>query len=129
MARSRCKGPAGPGEFRPRRGRSAQADATGSSDMRSIVVAGVMSLAAAGSAAAQGSDFQWKGKLAQGKTIEIRGVNGDVRAMTTTGTEVEVSAIKRARRSDPDEVEIKVFEHEGGVTICAIYRPSRRSSR
>jgi DUF4097 and DUF4098 domain-containing protein YvlB len=97
--------------------------------MRLIVLAGAFSLVAAGSAAAQGSDFEWKGKLAQGKTIEIRGVNGDVRAMATTGSEVEVTAVKRARRSDPDEVEIKVFEHEDGVTICAIYPPSRRARR
>ena len=54
--------------------------------MRLIVLAGALSLAAAGRAGAQGSDFEWKGKLAQGKTIEIRGVNGDVRAMTTAGS-------------------------------------------
>src|SRR5262249_13343428 len=35
---------------------------------------------------------------------------------------------KRGRRSDPSEVEIKVLEHAGGVTICAVY-PSPANSR
>jgi hypothetical protein len=80
-------------------------------------------------AAQQEADFQWKGRLAQGKTIEIRGVSGDVHAVLTTRPEVEVTAIKSAKRSDPDEVEIKVLEHADGVTICAIYPTSRRSRR
>lgn len=35
-------------------------------------------------------------------------------------TEIEVLAIKRARRGDPDTVRIEAVEHEDGVTICAI---------
>jgi DUF4097 and DUF4098 domain-containing protein YvlB len=34
---------------------------------------------------------------------------------------VEVTAEKRSRRSDADEVRIEVVEHSGGVTICAVY--------
>jgi len=70
--------------------------------------------------AAQG-DFHWKGKIAAGKEIEIKGVNGDVRAVAGSGGETEVTATKRAKRSDPDEVKIEVVDHEGGVTICAVY--------
>ena len=70
--------------------------------------------------AAQG-DFHWKGKIAAGKEIEIKGVNGDVRAVAGGGGETEVTATKHAKRSDPDEVKIEVVEHEGGVTICAVY--------
>src|SRR2546422_4294483 len=70
--------------------------------------------------AAQG-DFHWKGKIAAGKEIEIKGVNGDVRAVAGSGGETEVTATKRAKRSDPDEVKIEVVEHEGGGTICAVY--------
>ncbi len=73
-------------------------------------------------------DFHWKGKIAAGKAIEIKGINGAVRASATSGGEVEVTAVKHARKSDPDEVEIRVVEHEDGVTICAVY-PSRRASR
>src|SRR3989441_988899 len=72
-------------------------------------------------AGAQG-EFHWKGKVAPGKAIEIKGVNGDVRAVAGSGVgDVEVTAVKHARRSDPDEVKIEVVQHEDGVTICAVY--------
>lgn len=70
-------------------------------------------------AAAQG-EFHWKGKIAAGKSIEIKGVNGDVDALAGSG-EVEVTAVKHARRDDPDEVKIEVVPSEDGVTICAVY--------
>jgi DUF4097 and DUF4098 domain-containing protein YvlB len=73
----------------------------------------------------QRRDFQWHGHLTQGQTITIRGVNGDVRADAAEGPDVEVTAVKHARRSDPDEVRIEVVPGDDGVTICAIY-PTRR---
>jgi DUF4097 and DUF4098 domain-containing protein YvlB len=82
-----------------------------------LVIAAALPLARP--AAAQG-EFHWKGQLAAGKTIEIKGVNGDISAVAGTG-EVEVKAVKHARRSDPDEVKVEVVPHEGGVTICAVY--------
>jgi hypothetical protein len=75
---------------------------------------------------AQG-EFHWKGKIPAGQTIEIKGVNGDVTAMAGTG-EVEVSAVKSAQRSDPDEVKIAVVPHGAGVTICAVYPNSERKA-
>lgn len=66
-------------------------------------------------------DFSWRGRIARGDAIEIRGVNGDVSAEFTSGDEVQVTAVKRWRRSDPDDVRIEVVEHSGGVTICAVY--------
>jgi hypothetical protein len=78
--------------------------------------------------AAGDEEFRWNGRVAPGRTIEIKGVNGDVRAEPSTGSEVEVVANKHGRRSNPSEVQIKVIEHEGGVTICAVY-PSPDSSR
>jgi putative adhesin len=80
----------------------------------------------AGAAAAQ--DFQWHGALPQGRTIEIKGVNGDVRAEPSGSNEVEVVAVKRADRDDPNSVRIDVVPHAGGVTICAVY-PSRDGQR
>jgi DUF4097 and DUF4098 domain-containing protein YvlB len=83
-------------------------------------------LALAAPLAAQ--DFRWHGAIASGKTLEIRGINGDIRASRASGSEAEVTATKRAHRGDPDAVEIKVIEDAEGVLICAVY-PSRRSSR
>lgn len=73
-------------------------------------------------------DWVWKGRIARGDAIEIKGVNGDVHAEGISGDEVEVVARLRARRSDPASVTIEVVEHEGGVTICAVY-PSRSGGR
>ena len=73
-------------------------------------------------------DFQWHGAIAQGKAIEIKGVNGDVRAEPSGSNEVEVVAVKRADRDNPDSVRIEVVPHAGGVTICAVY-PSRDGQR
>jgi hypothetical protein len=78
-------------------------------------------------AAAQSPDFRWHGRLANGKRVEVKGVNGDVRAVFTAGSEVEVTAAKHSRRSDPDDVKIEVIEHDGGVTICAVYPTPRRA--
>jgi DUF4097 and DUF4098 domain-containing protein YvlB len=74
-------------------------------------------------------DFSWKGRVAAGKHVEIKGVNGSITAMIASGNEVEVTATKRARRSDPDEVEIQVIEHDDGVTVCAVYPTPRRARR
>lgn len=69
----------------------------------------------------QGTEFRWREPVAAGSIIEIRGINGNVSAEPAAGAEVEVVAVKRARRSDPDEVRIEVVRHAGGVLICAVY--------
>lgn len=79
-------------------------------------------------ATAGAEDFRWHGSIAEGRTLEIKGVNGDIDASLASGTEAEVVAVKHARRSDPASVEIKVVEHGDGVTICAVY-PSRGTHR
>ena len=77
---------------------------------------------------ALGEDFQWQGRVAPGRTVEIKGINGGIEARAAEGAEVEVKAHKRGRTSAVDEVKVEVVEHEGGVTICAVY-PSRGSGK
>ena len=90
----------------------------------------VLALAAAAAVAlpAHGArrdeDFQWRGRLAAGQTLEVKGVNGDVDASPAAGDEVEVVAVKSGRRSDPALVKIEVVPHAGGVTVCAVYPSS-----
>ena len=74
-------------------------------------------------------DFTWRKRMSAGQTLEIKGVNGSIRAIAADGDEAEVTATKKSRRSDPDEVEIKVVEHANGVTICAVYPTPARSRR
>ncbi len=73
-----------------------------------------------------GEPFQWSGRVARGKTLEVKGVDGSIQVERASGSSAEVTATKRARRSDPDQVTIEVIEHEGGVTLCAHYPSSRR---
>ncbi len=96
--------------------------------MRVLPIA--LTLAALGTttaAAQQGREFSWHGHLAAGQTLDIKGVNGDISAVAASGDEVEVTAVKHARHSDPGSVQIKVVPYDAGVTICALYpTPSGR---
>lgn len=67
------------------------------------------------------SEFRWHGAVAAGREIEVKGINGSIEAEASTGSEVEVVAVKSARRSNPDDVRIEVVQHSDGVTICAVY--------
>ena len=87
-----------------------------------------LTAAAATGLVGQSSDFDWRGRLQPGHTIEIRGVNGDIRAEASPDASVRVMADRHGRRSDPSSVRIEVVEHGGGVTICAVY-PTPRNAR
>ncbi len=92
--------------------------------MNAKIAVAVAVTSAAFSLPAAAQDFNWHGRVASGGVIEIKGVNGGIDATASPGSEVEVTAVKKARRSDPAGVEIKVVEHSGGVTICAVYPSS-----
>lgn len=94
--------------------------------MRSLALALVLPALAA--LPLDGQDFRWSGTLGTGKTLEVRGINGRIHATRASAGQALVTATKRAKDDDPAEVEIEVVEHDGGVTICAVY-PSRRASR
>ncbi len=79
-------------------------------------------------AAQQGEPFHWNGSLASGQTLEIRGVNGDVRLRPTTG-EARVDAAKHARRDDPASVHVEVVHDGDAVVICAVYPTPRDAER
>lgn len=89
-----------------------------------MVAAALLAAAPAGA-----QDFHWSGRLAAGKRLEIRGVNGSIRTVAATGNEIDVSARKTAHRSDPDEVKIEVVPSDEGVTICAVYPTPSRARR
>lgn len=78
-------------------------------------------------AAPQSNEFRWRKQLAPGRVVEIKGVNGNVRAEPSSG-EVEVVATKTSRRDDTDTVRIEAVEHADGVTICAVY-PNRDAAK
>ncbi len=90
--------------------------------MRVVAAAWLGVLLASSLPAVDRDEFHWRSHLAPGLTLEIKGVNGDVRAEAAAGGQVEVYATKRGRYSEPADVDIEVVEHDGGVTICAAIR-------
>ncbi len=64
---------------------------------------------------------EWRGYIAPGNQIEIKGVSGDIRAVATSGSDVLVTATKIGRPDDVAAVDIAVVSHALGVTICAVY--------
>jgi len=72
-------------------------------------------------------DFRWSGRIPAGGSLEIKGVNGAISAEPAGGAEAVVTTEVRARRSDPRSVRIEVVEHDGGVTLCAVYPSPERA--
>lgn len=83
----------------------------------------LITVAAALAAAAQTQPFEWKGTIAPGQTIEIKGVNGWIHADPSAGPEAQVTATKTGKKQNPADVRVEVVPHPGGITICAVYPP------
>ena len=94
-----------------------------------ILGSALLTLVAVAPLHAQDNAFVWRKAMAAGKTVEIKNVNGDISAVRASGSEVEVSATKHARRSNTSSVELRVVEHEDGVTICAVYPTPENADR
>jgi hypothetical protein len=70
------------------------------------------------------TEWRWRSVLRAGQTIELKGVNGAIRAERATGTEVEVVAVRRPgrrNRGNVNDVTFEVVPHAGGLTVCAMY--------
>lgn len=74
----------------------------------------------------QGQDpFEWTGELARGQELRIEGVRGSIRAVPSSPGRGTVRAVLSGWGADRGEVRVEAVEHEGGVTVCALY-PARR---
>jgi len=70
-------------------------------------------------------DFRWTGALASGRWVYARNLNGSVRVERGTGTQLEVTAVKRYRRGNPEDVTVevkRVGSGEGDVLVCGIWK-------
>jgi hypothetical protein len=72
-------------------------------------------------AVAQQRDFEWHGPIARGSFIEIRGINGNVRAVPSTSGEVEVEANVEGQEQAPSGIQVQFVRHENGVTVCSVF--------
>jgi hypothetical protein len=70
-------------------------------------------------------DFRWDGTISSGRWVYARNLNGTVRVERATGGRLEVTAVKRYRRGNPEDVRVEVTRvgsGEGDVLICALWR-------
>lgn len=65
--------------------------------------------------------FSWDRPMGTGDLLEVEGITGDIRTVLSPDGIARVTAEKRGRSRDFEEVQIVVEEHRDGVTICAHY--------
>lgn len=80
----------------------------------------VASLLLAAVSAAPHYDFEWTGALGKGSLIEIRGINGNLRAEPSRNGQVEVTAVFNREDGETAPVKVRVEESGGGLTVCAV---------
>jgi hypothetical protein len=86
------------------------------------------SLAASSVAGAQqrasDKDFSWDGRIPSGRWLYVRNLNGSIRVERSTGDRAEVTAVKRYRRGNPEDIRIETKRlggDDGDVIICAFW--------
>ena len=95
-----------------------------SSSRATLLVALLLFGATAVEAQRESTTWNWRGELGNGRTVHLRSVNGEVRFEQGTGNTVEVTAVKRWTRGDPDDVRIEARmtgRGDGDVLICAMW--------
>ena len=96
--------------------------------MKKTVLPLLLSLVAAAALPAQArqsdDSFTWSGRVAVGKWIRIKNLNGGVTVGAATGDRVELTATKRWRRGDPQDVRIDVKKsgtNDENILVCALW--------
>lgn len=84
----------------------------------------ILILVTALSGAAQQRDFEWHGPIARGSFIEIRGINGNVRALPSTSGEVEVTAQLEGQETAAP-VQVRMERGDSGVTVRSVLPGAR----
>lgn len=68
--------------------------------------------------AANVDDFRWRGQVARGHIVEIRGINGDIHAFPSASGEVEVVARVVTDGGEASPVHVQLVPGENGLTVC-----------
>src|SRR5215218_1639338 len=69
-------------------------------------------------------DFSWNGRIPSGRWLYVRNLNGSIRVEKATGDRAEVTAVKRYRRGNPEDVRIETKRlggDDGDAIICAFW--------
>jgi hypothetical protein len=69
-------------------------------------------------------EFRWEGTIPDGRWLYVRNLNGAIHVEHTSGSRAEVTAVKRWRRGNPEDVRIETSHAGSGdrdVVICALW--------
>ena len=69
--------------------------------------------------------FQWSGEVGRDRWVYVRNHNGTVHVQEGSGAKVEVTAVKRWRRGNPEDVRVSVQQSgagRGDLMVCALWR-------
>lgn len=69
--------------------------------------------------------WHWSGEIQKDHWVYVRNLNGAVRVEAGTGDKVEVTAVKRWRLGNPEDVKISVVQTgagKGDLLVCALFR-------
>src|SRR5689334_20514934 len=89
-----------------------------------IIAASLAVNAAAAQQRSSDRDFSWDGRITNGHWLYVRDLNGSIRVERATGDRAEVTAVKRWRRGNPEDVRIETRRlggEDGDVIICAFW--------
>lgn len=70
--------------------------------------------------------FTWSGSIPSGRRILIKNINGPIEVERSTSGRVEVTAEKRWRRGNPEDVRIEQRKIGDEVLICALWTEDSR---
>jgi hypothetical protein len=72
----------------------------------------------------QEDSFTWSGRVATGRWIRVRNLNGGITVGAASGDKVELTATKRWRRGNPEDVRVDVRKfgpNDENVLVCALW--------
>ncbi len=70
--------------------------------------------------------FTWSGTVPSGRRVMIKNINGGIQVERSTNGRVEVSAEKRWRRGNPEDVRIEQKKIGDDVLVCALFSEGSR---
>jgi hypothetical protein len=88
---------------------------------QAILAALILAPAALAGAQQQSSDFKWGETITGGRTVKVTNINGTVTFRQGSGDRVEVTAVKRWRRGDPNSVRVHAAKVGGDIRVCPLY--------
>lgn len=84
--------------------------------------AAALALAVATPLMAQDARIEWSAEMAEGRSLHVQGISGNIVARAAAGSRAEVVATKRGDRDDFGAVDVVVENDGGDIVVCAVYR-------